>query len=525
MSLHTTPTFRHLLAAAALLAANAGVADAKPRHIVIDDFDGPRELADLAQDKVREVLGDYDQIAKKRWTTARASAERTAAGPASWAKAAKTAGVDAVIEGWVQVEGRHNMMTVIVRDASDGHQLDTLTVRIGQKGFSREAERVLREGLEDRLAWIQSLSEGPPPIPVVSREMIGTKKERTRGKDTESRSSRAAADAEDDEDEQPVEDEKPRKRKKRVVVEAAPAEDDATAEDDQTDEVTAKPKKPATEVAVAEPGGQPKCFDLFGECSIDPGVRIGEVKEHVPKPTPRFRFDAGGYLGSRTLHFQADLIENITQFDGVGHKGLAVNGVAYPFPLKKLDGQLTGIGFSLGMYHSAGTVVGIDTDETTGDYGINANGFMLGIHWRQPLASIVHIDGEVGYSQDTYIIQDPPEGYEVPDTAYHSLHAGAHLDLNITDFSTVGFGGRYFLVTNSGDLTDTEFYGPGTTSGLSLDTSFVVPLPKNIYVRGQLEYKRFKTAFAGGGNITDDESVFDGTDSTINGSVNLGIQF
>lgn len=515
----TITTLRTILATAALLAA--GTADAKPRHIVITDFDGPRELADQAADAVRAVLVDYDLVAKKRWDTARANAERTNAGPASWAKAAKTAGVDAVIEGWVQSEGRRNLMTVIVRDASDGHALDQLTVKVGTKGLSASSERELREGLEDRLSWITSLSTGPDPIPVVERKRIGTKKDKPHAQVGDD-------DADDTEQAAPADDEpRPRKKHKKVAAaEPAPADDEAAADDDgETVEVSAKPKAKPETVATAEPAARPPCLDIFGDCSVDPAERIGEKKPHKPVPTPRFRFDGGGYFGSRTLHFQADLIENITQYDGVSSKGLAVGGTVYPFPLKKVDGQLSGIGFSLSLYHSAGSVVGIDTDDTTGDYAVNQNGFMAAIHWRQPLGGLVHIDGEVGYSQDNYIIQDPPEGYEVPDTAYRALHTGAHLDLNITDFATVGFGGRYYLVTDAGDLTDTEFYGPGKTNGLSLDTNFVVPLPKNLYVKGALEYKRYKTSFAGGGLITDDEDVFDGTDSVINGSVNLGIQF
>ena len=515
----TITTLRNVLATAALLAAST--ADAKPRHIVITDFDGPRELADQAADAVRAVLVDYDLVAKKRWDSARANAERTNAGPASWAKAAKTAGVDAVIEGWVQAEGgRRSLMTIIVRDASDGHALDQLTVKVGTKGLSASSERELREGLEDRLSWITSLSTGPDPIPVVERKRIGVKQDKPQHAQT-------SDDDADDTEQAPADDEqRPRKKKhKKVVVEdAAPAADD-DQDDGETVEVTAKPKAKAETVATAAPAERQPCLDIFGDCSVDPAVRIGEKPIHKPIPTPRFRFDGGGYFGSRTLHFQADLIENITQYDGVSSKGLSVGGTVYPFPLKKLDGQLSGIGFSLSMYHSAGSVVGIDTDDTTGDYSLNQNGFMAAIHWRQPLTGIVNIDGEVGYSQDNYIIQDPPEGYEVPDTAYRALHTGAHLDLNITDFATVGFGFRYYLVTDSGDLTSTEFYGPGKTNGLSLDTNFVVPLPKNLFVKGALEYKRYKTSFSGGGLITDDEDVFDGTDSTINGSVNLGIQF
>ncbi|MGE0872120.1 MAG: hypothetical protein AB7P03_26415, partial [Kofleriaceae bacterium] len=94
-----------LLAAAALCTATS--ADAKPRRVVVLDFDGPRALADSGRDAVVSMLGEqYDLVNAKRWEDARAEAQRTAHGPTSWKTAAKESGVDAVIEGWVQDEGR-----------------------------------------------------------------------------------------------------------------------------------------------------------------------------------------------------------------------------------------------------------------------------------------------------------------------------------------------------------------------------------------------------------------------------------
>src|SRR6185503_18485418 len=91
-------TLRFALAAATL-ASFAGMADAKPRRLVILDFDGPRGLADAGREEVVQLLGEqYDVVAKKRWEDARAKAQAKSAGPATWKKAAKTSGVDAVIE-------------------------------------------------------------------------------------------------------------------------------------------------------------------------------------------------------------------------------------------------------------------------------------------------------------------------------------------------------------------------------------------------------------------------------------------
>src|SRR6188472_894995 len=96
--------------ALALLAATVGAsllatpdAEAKPRRVVVLDFDGPRQLADSGRSAVMSVLGDqYNIVATKQWDAARARA--SGRGPQQYRQASKQAGVDAVIEGWVQQE-------------------------------------------------------------------------------------------------------------------------------------------------------------------------------------------------------------------------------------------------------------------------------------------------------------------------------------------------------------------------------------------------------------------------------------
>jgi hypothetical protein len=78
---------------------------------------------------------------------------------------------------------------------------------------------------------------------------------------------------------------------------------------------------------------------------------------------------------------------------------------------------------------------------------------------------------------------------------------------------------------DSGDLTSTEWYGPGRTSGFGVDGNFVVPLPARMYVRGELTFTRFKTSFDGVGLITEQEGVYDAVDSQVAGNVKIGIQF
>ena len=140
----TSKAFRFALTALALSSA-AATAEAKPRRVVILDFDGPRGLADTGREAVVTLLGEtYDVVATKRWEDARAAAEQKTHGPATWSKAAKKSGVDAVIEGWIQDEGRHKVLTVAVREASTGNEIDSVSVRLGQKGLSTEGKTKLQ---------------------------------------------------------------------------------------------------------------------------------------------------------------------------------------------------------------------------------------------------------------------------------------------------------------------------------------------------------------------------------------------
>ena len=471
----------------AALCLTAGLAMAKPpRHVVVLNFDGPRTLADSGRTAVILALSEYDLVATPRWQEAQVKAHEDAGAQGStvWRKAAESTGVDAVIDGWVQ----DKQLTVIVHDATDGSALEQLTVKVGKDGLGELASKQLRLGLEERLAVLR-----PLPQPKRYKPVPRTVEPQT-----------VSAEA-------------------RIKPAPTPTPATPAAAPPPTPEPAAAPA-PAHAPVVVATVTDPKCTDVFGDC---PAVREAPEPQptHVPVATPRFRLELGGEIGSRSLHFQAETVENISQYDGVGQKALSVSGELYPFPLVATDGQLSGPGVSLTLHHTLGSTVGIDDEETTGDYSINENGFLAAVHWRQPVGKIVHLDGEVGYSQDNYVIEDPPEDYEVPDTAYSSLHAGAHCDLTVAPRATVGFGARYFYVLDQGDLTSTAFYGPGNTSGWGLDAAFVLPLPKQLYVRGKVAYKRYKTTFAGGGDITDEENVFDGTDSTVEGGAAIGIEF
>ena len=99
-----SPTLSRVLIATALSGLLGAAAEAGKRIVVLE-FDGPRTHADSGRDAVVRALGsDNDIVAQKRWIDVKASVARTKHGPKLWSDASKQAGVDALVEGWVQIE-------------------------------------------------------------------------------------------------------------------------------------------------------------------------------------------------------------------------------------------------------------------------------------------------------------------------------------------------------------------------------------------------------------------------------------
>ena len=295
---------------------------------------------------------------------------------------------------------------------------------------------------------------------------------------------------------------------------AAPATDDPPPAE--------HPAKPKTTAAGDEPG-QPhnELLEIFGPDSKEIAIADKGVV-HVPQPTPRFEISAGGYFGSRSLEFVAETPP--TEYPGTSSKGVSVHAAFYPFPTKKVDGRLSGIGATFSLYHAVGSTVTSDEGDQVVDYSIDQSGWDVGLHYRLPL-DMINLDFQAFYGQDDYIISGASAEFDVPDTGYRYIGAGAAVELQITDHSSIGFGAKYFDVLDTGDLSGQMWYGPGATSGLALNANFTVPLPSKMFVRGDLSYKRFTLEPTGGGDITDMNGVDSATDTTVQASVELGVSF
>lgn len=586
-----TTLYRFAIAAAMLLAA--ANADAKPRRVVVLDFDGPRALADTGRTTVMAMLGDtYDVVATKRWESAKAQVPGR--GPQQWSQAAKSSGVDAVIEGWVQDEGRHHVLTVAVRDATTGNEIDSISVRLGDKGVSGDANHQLQAQLDELLGWIDPdpMGEDIKKLPDArdSKPMIGshqTREDRSMdrddgGDDDDSsygprrrhdggrRHGRRIADRDDrddrggddrdvdrggdrgdrgdrggdrydrggdrggrrDSDDEGYDDRRPSRRNPdarenpRLTKDSDAAKDPASDPSSSLDgdKTMAQPK-----VATAgDPDGKDTTdlVRLFGRNSDEADTVTKGKVNHVPKPTPKIMLGAGAFMASRGMNFDYDPGSESPppSYPASGIKGIMVNAAVYPMPLTKVDGDLTGIGFTLGVSKSIGSVLTGMDDTGYGDYTIEHTAWEAGVHYRYPI-DIITLDGEVNYGNISTAIVDLPQSIEIPDTAYSYLGAGLHLDLTVADHTTVGFGAKYLYMLSTGDVSSEDWYGAGTSYGYSLDANFMIPLPANLFVKGALEYRTVHIDFEGSGAATMAHGVWSVDDNSIGGSANIGIKF
>jgi hypothetical protein len=544
----------YVFLAAALYAADA---EAKPRRVVVLEFDGPRRLADSGRAAVMGVLGDrYNIVATRTWDAARARA--AGRGPQQWRQASRQARVDAVIEGWVQKEGRHHVLTVAVREAATGRELDTLSVRIKDDGMTPEASDRFGVQLEDLLSWIDGdLNADPEPLlPDVRtlRPMLGARdpdrdrrrigddggdddrdddgdrrdEDRSDGDRSDSRGRRHArrdrhrddhVDRDDRGDRDSGGDREDRDRDDGDRDERTARDRDARDRDRDRDD------KLSRRVAALDDDTN-DLVSLFGPESKEAAIVSEGKTTHTPKPTPRFVIAAGPYVSARGMTFDHDpeAKGSPPEYPGQTLKGFSASAAVYPMPRDKVDGKLSGIGFSLSLSHSVMSTFSAMDDTGYGDYTLNHVAWDTGVHYRWPV-EFVALDIDASFGNFSHRIVDLPESIQIPDTSYSYLAAGGRVDLRVTEGTTVGFGAHYMYLLGAGDISDQDWYGAGTAWGAVLDGNFVIPLSGDLFVEGGIEYRRVKVDFEGSGMLTQTWGVWDVVDSSISGSANLGVTF
>ncbi len=559
-----------IFAVAAFATATTTVAEAKPRKVVIIDFDGlPRTLADTGRSNVLALLGDqYDLVPTKKWESARAQAQGR--GPAQWQQASKSSGVDAVIEGWINTEGRHHTLTVQIRDAATGNEIDSVSVKIGDKGLSTESQHDLATQLNEVLDWIDgdaTSSSAGVNLPILdTRPRLGShdftkrhddsddsdddRDERPRKKsklkmrrdrddrpshdDRDTRDSRDSRDSRSGRDERRDDDRKSSRRSERDdhpdERDERDERDDKKSSKDSSDDLgdirRDSDAKPSLK-QVATSDATPLTNVLM------PEIRTQDIISEAPaprimKPAPKFLITGGGFVASRGMSFtqDADATGNAPpSYPAQGVSGIQIGISVFPMPTEKLSSDPSGIGFSLNIKKSVGSLVTADNSvaNTSGDYEYDYTSWEGGVHYRYP-TDLVALTGSFTLGNENNSIAFS-QGIDIPDASYNYVGIGGAIDLKVTDRTRAGIGAKYMYVTSVGDVSDEHWYGAGSASGLMLDAHFQIPVSDMLFLRGELDYRRVSMDFEESGDLSYGYGISNITDSSIGASAQLGVQF
>src|SRR5262249_55550375 len=102
-------------------------------------------------------------------------------------------------------------------------------------------------------------------------------------------------------------------------------------------------------------------YDWLGPKEI---VKVQPNAAKVSHASKRFQISAGGYIKSRgmTFDYDPDADGGPPEYPGQNVKGLDLQASVYPWPRGKMDQDNTGLGFSLEVAHSVGSVVSAQDD-------------------------------------------------------------------------------------------------------------------------------------------------------------------
>ncbi|HEY1812919.1 MAG TPA: hypothetical protein VGG74_11270 [Kofleriaceae bacterium] len=290
------------------------------------------------------------------------------------------------------------------------------------------------------------------------------------------------------------------------------------------DELSAPPENQAqvsVDVAITPPVVAPAAADVVA--SVTP-VEAGGRR------SPIFDIAAGGFVGTRGMGFGEYPGANTTpSYPSSGVDGIALQASLFPRPETEHGDDLTGFGATFEIQRSIGATVSADdmVNDTYGNYGLDYTAWEVGAHYRHKTGRFL-LDGMVSYGNATWTLApDFPASVAVPNTEYQYIGAGVGVDFAFADHASIGVGGRYMYMLSTGDVSDMDWYGPGTATGAGLDANVKVALGGALYLRAFAEYRRVFMNFDGYGSLSAPgySAVSDITDSWLMAGTQIGASF
>jgi hypothetical protein len=241
-----------------------------------------------------------------------------------------------------------------------------------------------------------------------------------------------------------------------------------------------------------------------------PGIVV--IQPRGQRPSPRLDIAGGPFVGQRGMGFQQDPPDfpaTPPSYPNTGLGGVSLHLGAFPHPEEAYGNDLTGFGATFDLQKSIGAQLAANdtVNDTYGNYTLDFVAWDLAAHYRHKAGKLL-FDGMASYGRAAWTLEsDFPASVQIPDTTYTYLGAGGKVELAVGDRSSVGFGARYMYILSSGDVSDEDWYGSGTSSGLGLDVDVKIPISDKLYVRGTAEYRRVSMNFVGDGNLATSTSM------------------
>jgi hypothetical protein len=246
--------------------------------------------------------------------------------------------------------------------------------------------------------------------------------------------------------------------------------------------------------------------------------------------SPVFEISAGGFVGTRGMGFGEYPGANTTpSYPHSGVDGIALQAALFPRPEAHYGDDLTGFGATFEIQRSIGASLDANdmVNDTYGSYGLDYTAWEVGAHYRHKAGRFL-LDGMVDYGSAAWTLAgDFPASVAIPNTSYQYVGAGAGVDFAFGDRATIGVGGRYMYMLSTGDVSQMDWYGPGTATGAGLDANVKVALGDTLYLRGFVEYRRVFMNFDGYGSLSAPgySAVSNITDSWIMAGTQIGASF
>ena len=246
--------------------------------------------------------------------------------------------------------------------------------------------------------------------------------------------------------------------------------------------------------------------------------------------SPRLALAVGGLIGQRGMSFQQsppDAPMTPPSYPASSVNAVALKASAFPYPEERYGDELTGFGGTLEVQKSINAEVDANdlVNDTYGAYGLDYTSLEIGAHYRHKMGALL-LDGMVSYNSASWTLAgDFPTSVAIPDTRYQHVDVGGSLEVAVSERARVGVGARYMYILSTGDVSNPDWYGSASSSGLGVDVDFKIPLTDTVFLRGLLEYRRVSMELDGDGTLSASNmlAVSNIVDTWFLGGVQLGV--